>query len=144
MSKREIRKQDQARRRRTLNLVAVVTIAQYGPDDKAITKVVAGYVPRPGAEPKALRRWVGTGIPESPDFRRELLEFVHSHRAGRIVFTAGVIGCVHEEGKDYPAGAACPFCPFWAGRDRLAKARPFVFERRRLEPDTPWPTVAPE
>jgi hypothetical protein len=33
--------------------------------------------------------------------------------------TDRIIGCPHEEGKDYPAGDVCPQCPFWANRDRF-------------------------
>lgn len=29
-----------------------------------------------------------------------------------------IIGCPHEEGKDYPMGKKCPQCPFWVNRDR--------------------------
>jgi hypothetical protein len=36
--------------------------------------------------------------------------------------TDRIIGCPHEEGIDYE-GAACPACPFWAGRDRWTGER---------------------
>lgn len=34
-----------------------------------------------------------------------------------------VFGCPHEEGIDYPEGASCPHCPYWAGRDRSTLER---------------------
>jgi hypothetical protein len=49
---------------------------------------------------------------------REILEFIQSHGAKSVVMTDGIIGCPHEEGIDYPDGAVCPKCPFWANRDR--------------------------
>ena len=32
--------------------------------------------------------------------------------------TESIIGCPHEEGKDYPDSQVCPQCPFWGNRDR--------------------------
>ncbi len=29
-----------------------------------------------------------------------------------------IIGCLHEEGIDYPTGETCPESLFWKGRDR--------------------------
>jgi hypothetical protein len=26
------------------------------------------------------------------------------------------MGCPHEEGKDFPVGGDCPFCPYWKGK----------------------------
>ena len=82
---------------------------------------------------------MGTGITESPTFRKELLEFIEEVQAHKIVLTMGVIGCIHEEGKDYPKGEECPFCLFWQGRDRWANAKPVILTRSALGDDQPWP-----
>jgi hypothetical protein len=114
------------------------TIAQYGPDDRTVTKVVVGIAPIRGGKPINLKRWVGSGITDSPDFRKELIDFIRENGARRIVFTTGVIGCIHEEGEDYPEGAECPFCSFWRGRDRWANARPMLMTLSRLRDQPPW------
>lgn len=51
-----------------------------------------------------------------------MVTFVKAQRARSIVITRGIIGCPHEEGIDYPLGAVCPRCPFWADRDRWKDA----------------------
>ena len=115
-----------------------MSLAQYGPDDKTVTKVVAGLMPAGAKKVNALKRWVGQNITQSPKFREELIDFIKSHGVHRIIFTAGVIGCIHEEGKDYPVGQECPFCPFWHGRDRWADARPVFMTLGQLRDNPPW------
>ena len=34
----------------------------------------------------------------------------------RVGMSDGNIGCPHEEGKDFPVGGDCPFCPWWKGK----------------------------
>lgn len=115
----------------------IVTIAQYGPDDKTATKIVASVVRGADSSIHALKRWVGTDVTTSPKVGREVAEFVEAQRPAKVVVTTGVVGCVHEEGEDYPSGQACPFCPFWKNRDRWAKANLITmtssqFRRRRF------------
>ena len=119
----------------------IITIAQYGPNDKTVTKVVAALAPQAGVPTTELRRWVGTKITDDPKFRNELLEFIQSHGARKLVLTTGVIGCIHEEGegKDYPSGEECPYCPFWRGRDRWANAEPIVMTLNDLRSAEEWP-----
>ena len=97
----------------------IATVAYYGPDDKVATKVAVGIV----AEDDrllALEKWYS----EDRDIRfnsaidRQILEFIRSHHTRSVVITEGIIGCPHEEGIDYPEGASCPHCPYWANRDR--------------------------
>ncbi len=140
MSKRERRKRQQAGRREIRDNAPYITVCQYGPDDKTVTKVVAAVFKAPNKQSGPLRRWVGSGIKESPKFRQELLDLVIKTGAGKLVLTTGVVGCIHEEGKDYPDGEECPFCPFWKGRDRWANAKPIIVNLgKRSEPDIPWP-----
>jgi hypothetical protein len=49
---------------------------------------------------------------------REIVRFIKNHKVRSVALTDGIIGCPHEEGKDYPTGEVCPECPFWANRDR--------------------------
>ena len=140
MGHRERDKQSRMRRQRpAASPDAVVTVSQYGPDDRTVTKVVAAYMSHPGGKVRKMQKWIADGITESPEFRREMLEFIKHCGARRVIMTTGVIGCIHEEVKDYPEGEECPLCPFWQGRDRWAKAEPVVFTLDRLEEGKRWP-----
>ena len=134
MSDRDRKKKDRREKRkaRKTRLEASATIAHYGPDDHTITKIVVGISRPPGSKPSNLRRWVATDVTTSPAVRAEILEFIKSNNVTQIIFTTGVIGCIHEEGKDYPTGQECPFCRFWHGKDRWAKARPLVLSLGRF------------
>ena len=76
--------------------------------------------------PVALERWFA----EEGDIRKDhvvaeqIRQFVTAHGVKSVVTTDQIIGCPHEEGKDYPDGEVCPQCPFWAHRDRWAGVVP--------------------
>ena len=91
------------------------TIAYYGPDDKTTTKIVAGVIQGEGAEP-IIERWVATDVTTSPKVRKEIDGFFKKHGVTRVVMSEGNMGCPHEEGKDFPLGGDCPFCPWWKGK----------------------------
>ena len=91
------------------------TVALYGPDDRTTTKVAAGVITSPTAEP-IVRRWVATDVTTSPKVQREMEEFFAGHRVRSVAVSEGNMGCPHEEGEDFPEGTDCPFCPFWAGK----------------------------
>jgi hypothetical protein len=98
----------------------VATVAFYGPDASRASKVAVGIVPTEDAEVTELRTWSS----ETADLRNdvttsnEVLAFVEEHGGKSVVMSAGIIGCPHEEGIDYPEGEVCPDCPYWATRDR--------------------------
>ena len=98
----------------------IATIALYGPDDKLATKVAVAIVTEQDAEPAALNRWFSNAMDVWSDLAisSEVLRFIKDHAAKSVVLTDRIIGCPHEEGVDYPEGAVCPQCPFWAHRDR--------------------------
>jgi len=91
------------------------TVALYGPDDKTTTKIAAGVLTAPTAEP-IVRRWVATDVTTSPKVQREIREFFTEHGVKSVAAGAGNMGCPHEEGEDFLEGTDCPFCPFWAGK----------------------------
>jgi len=97
----------------------VATIAYYGPDETRATKVAVGIVDK-GDKVLQLETWFS----ETEDVRRDqtvgraILEYTRSHKVRSLAMTERIIGCPHEEGIDYPAGSACPRCPFWSNRDR--------------------------
>jgi len=91
------------------------TVAFYGPNDKITTKIAAAVITSPTAEP-ILMRWMATDVTTSPKVQREMLEFFGKHGVKSVAMSEGNLGCPHEEGKDFPDGEDCPFCPFWAGK----------------------------
>jgi SEC-C motif len=91
------------------------TVALYGPDDKTTTKIAAGVITSPTAEP-IVQRWVATDVTTNPKIQREILEFFTEHEVKSVAASAGNMGCPHEEGDDFPEGGDCPFCPFWTGK----------------------------
>jgi hypothetical protein len=104
----------------------IATIAFYGRDDKLATKVVVSVFLRENNEPDFLERWFSKGdidVREDLDIGEQILAFLKLHAPRSTVMTEGIIGCPHEEGVDYPEGASCPHCPFWAGRDRFTHER---------------------
>jgi hypothetical protein len=99
-------------------------VAFYGPDDRQATKVAVGIVPAQGAEADPLQRWFSqqVDVRSDPDIAHGITQFIETHAAKSVVLLDRIIGCPHEEDVDYPAGTACPQCPFWANRDRWSGA----------------------
>jgi hypothetical protein len=96
----------------------------YGPAGDVATKVAVGVVETEGAEPSALERWFSDSeIRSDPEILGEVLAFVEARGAKSVVMSDGLLGCPHEEGVDYPEGASCAQCPYWAGRDRFSGER---------------------
>ena len=98
----------------------LATIAYYGPDDKFASKVVVGIIAQEGDAVSSLERWfsVGADVRFDLSITQLILEFIQEHRIERVAMVDRILGCPHEEGVDYPEGASCPQCPFWANRDR--------------------------
>lgn len=113
------------RSRRGFRGFPAATVAFYGPDDARASKVVVSIVRAKGEEPTHQVAFTS----DAPDVREDhfvgdrVLAFVEKHEALSVVVAEEVLGCAHEEGVDYPLGAACPACPFWAERDRWAAAK---------------------
>lgn len=93
----------------------VVTIALYGPNDKITTKIVVRIIKEEGGEP-ILKRWVSSRVLSDDRIKKQIREFLLEYKVKQSVITEGNIGCYHEEGKDFPVGEDCPFCPFWKGK----------------------------
>lgn len=94
------------------------TIAYYGPDDKITTKIVAGVIKEEGAEP-IIKRWVATDVMTNRKARKEIDKFFKKHGVKKVGVSDGNMGCPHEEGKDFPHGGDCPFCPWWKGKQGI-------------------------
>lgn len=98
----------------------VATVVLYGPDDRHATKVAVAILASENAEPEPLSRWlVEEGdIREKAVIGEEILAFIQENAARTVIVADRILGCPHEEGIDYPEGAKCPQCPFWARHDR--------------------------
>jgi hypothetical protein len=99
----------------------VATVAFYGPDNLRASKVAVGIVLSDDADPVALERWFSekSDVRSDPGIGAEILELIRLYKTKSVILTDRIVGCPHEEGKDYPEGETCPHCPFWAGRDRF-------------------------
>jgi len=101
-------------------------VAFYGPNDKLATKVVVSVILTESNDPDVLHRWFSEGdldVRYDSAIGEQILAFLKPYAPRSTVVTDGIIGCPHEEGTDYPEGASCPQCPYWAGRDRFTHER---------------------
>ena len=100
----------------------VATVAFYGPDDRHATKVAVGIVTAEGSEPSGLERWYSddTDVRTDAGIGQAIVEFIESRGVKSVVMAARIMGCPHEEGRDYPDGQVCPRCSYWAHRDRFS------------------------
>jgi hypothetical protein len=117
------------------------TIAAYGPDNKLATKLAVSVFKRPeDKEPVELHRWftnVGD-VRNDAAIGAEVAEFLKRHGVKQTVRTDRIIGCPHEEGKDYPLGGTCPHCPFWQNIDRFTH-KPIGVARPKVGRNDPCP-----
>jgi hypothetical protein len=72
-------------------------------------------------EPVDMERWHSSEVDVRHDaaIGAEIKQFIRPFGVKSVVMTDRIIGCPHEEGKDYPVGESCPQCPYWHGRDRF-------------------------
>lgn len=97
----------------------IATIAYYGPTDRRASKVVVGILAGKD-DITDMQKWFSDEGDVRIDVKinQEIAEFIDKSQVKSVVLMEGIIGCPHEEGKDYPKGESCPQCPFWEGRDR--------------------------
>ena len=108
------------RARRGFRGYPIATVAYYGPDNRFASKVAAGIILEEDGQVAFLERWFSKDkdVRTDPAINQEIVEFIDQHQVRSVAVTDGIIGCPHEEGKDYPLGEDCPQCPYWANRDR--------------------------
>lgn len=99
----------------------VATIAFYGPNADTASKVAVGIVLREEDEPVRLERWYSKGLDvrRDPVIGNEIISLIKAHEVKSVAMSDRIIGCPHEEGKEYPEGESCPLCPYWKNRDRF-------------------------
>ena len=103
----------------------VATLAFYGPDDEVASKVAVGILPSEHAGVSELERWFSDAgdVRVDPRVEAAVIDFIKRQGVKTVIIADAIMGCPHEEGIDYPDGASCPKCPYWAGRDRFTKVR---------------------
>ena len=97
------------------------TIAYYGPNDKFASKVVVGIIlTEKDDEVDFVEKLFGekTDVRFDTEIQAQIVKFLDQYDVRRVAMMDRIIGCPHEEGIDYPEGEQCPYCPFWASRDR--------------------------
>lgn len=121
MLKDRARKALQKKARKGFAGYPVASVAFYGATDRTATKMVVAILATEFAEPEPIRKWVSEhDLRHDQNALSEALAFIREHGAhGSVVMPEQIIGCPHEEGIDYPLGASCPSCTFWAGRERF-------------------------
>jgi hypothetical protein len=99
----------------------IATVAAYGPDDQLATKAAVGIVVGENEGPIKMKRWYTetTDVRRDKDVGLEIVEFIKKEGAKSVIIADRIMGCPHEEGKDYPEGEVCPECPFWANKNRF-------------------------
>ncbi len=99
----------------------LATIAFYGPTDHHATKVAVGIIADDTDEVVDLRRWFtdSTDVRVDPEVEREVFAYLKEQAVKSVALADRIIGCPHEEGKDYPEGQQCQECTWWLGRDRF-------------------------
>ncbi len=100
----------------------VATVAYYGPDMSRASKVAVGIFLHDGEPVSELRRWFShsSDVRWDPAINQEIVEFITAYHVKTVALNPELMGCPHEEAIDYPEGESCPYCPFWAGRDRFS------------------------
>lgn len=95
------------------------TIVYYGPDNVTATKVAVGIVDS-RYEVIDLKIWHlrSEDIRVDREINDEISEFLKHHNTKRVAASGKVVGCPHEEGKDFPVGSKCPHCIYWSNIDR--------------------------
>ena len=83
------------------------TVALYGPDDKTTTKIAAGVISSPTADP-IIQRWMASDVTTNPKVQQEIKQFFSRHGVKSVAASAGNMGCPHEEGEDSSTGTDCP------------------------------------
>ena len=99
----------------------VGSVAFYGPVDSVASKVVVGITSAEGAEVDPLERWYSPDqdARKNPELMKTVLRFLEKNEVKTVVLPDRLLGCPHEEGKEYPEGEQCPHCPYWHNRDRF-------------------------
>jgi hypothetical protein len=120
MAERTPRERLQRKAERGFQGYPIGTVAFYGPDAWHATKAAVGIVHREGEKVREMEKWISrvSDVRDDATIGGQILTFLQQHAVRSVAMHPDILGCPHEEGIDYPTGAPCPQCPYWAGRER--------------------------
>ena len=95
------------------NRYPVGSITMYGPDRENTVLVIGSVFHDENMTQPTTKRWLGSSVRSDGNVMRQMAEFFLVHEVKSVICLRENVGCVHQEGIDYPAGQACPFCPYW-------------------------------
>jgi len=101
----------------------LATIAYYGPNNKKATKAVVGiFCTEHEGDPDDIKKWLhcDPDIRINSEVNKEILSYLEENKVKTVILADRIMGCIHEEGLDYPKGEECPICKFWIGKDRFS------------------------
>ena len=90
----------------------LATITYHGSSPDIATKIIVGII-KDQAQTPVVREWSGEDIGEDVTTAREISLYIKEHDVARVITSEWVLSCPHEEGRDFPAGENCPYCPDW-------------------------------
>src|SRR5262245_32955571 len=95
--------------RRGFHGYPIATVAYYGPDDKRASKVAVSIVMAEGEDLADLQRWFSEhgDVRRDPAIQHAILDLARRYSVQSVAIGAGIMGCPHEEGTDYPDGQVC-------------------------------------
>lgn len=97
----------------------VLTIAYYGPDAKLATKVAVGFIKSEDDDVIMERYYSDADVRTEESIQEKIAGLIEKLKPKTVSVIEQIMGCPHEEGKDYPNGESCPKCTYWKGRDRF-------------------------
>ena len=94
----------------------VGSMTMYGPDRTKTFMIVGSVFLTEQSTDPICKRWLGSSVRSDPQITSEMTEFFLNHGVKSVICLRENVGCVHQEGMDYPFGEDCPFCPYWRGK----------------------------
>ena len=98
----------------------IATVAYYGPSSIKATKLVVSIMN--GEEFVDMKKWIDSSmdIRINPRINQEATAYISGHGPLDVVLADRIMGCIHEEGHDYPTGEVCQVCEYWIDKDRFS------------------------
>ena len=101
------------------NRYPVGSITMYGPDRTKSFLIIASVFHDENTSEPTTKRWIGSSVRSDENVIRQMTEFFLMHAVKSVICFRENVGCIHQEGLDYPSGQTCPFCPYW--RDKYSE-----------------------
>lgn len=99
----------------------VITISYFGSNIDVATKVSVGFIAEENSEMQTEKFSTENDIREDEAIQSTIVKIIDRSGAKTVALNDKIIGCPHEEGADFPEGAECPECKYWAGKVRVTE-----------------------